>query len=243
MNFDIAYRYAPPPVIQIGRHATEIASANPLLSRQQNPYPPSTFSKRFKLIANVTDRAQDILPPIHGWALQGADIGAGLNSAVLNNTTPGQIFYQNGTANEVYHQAFNILTDTSSPPIPYGIVMHYPHDTEKVVGLGVDIGTGTSGITLTNPPYPMVELSVPRSRLVACKQNIPYYPLKRDFVVVKAFRDQDVPDGCVWIEFLPQCAELPELPAGSIATHEFANRGRCFEDPASIHWINYSEVR
>ncbi|KAI0846947.1 hypothetical protein F5Y00DRAFT_271448 [Daldinia vernicosa] len=58
---------------------------------------------------------------------------------------------QKGTANEVYRQTYNILTDASSPLSPYGITMRYPHDIDKAVGLGIDIGIGTSGITLTNP--------------------------------------------------------------------------------------------
>ncbi|KAI0376866.1 hypothetical protein F5Y04DRAFT_285424 [Hypomontagnella monticulosa] len=225
--------------------AVPFASAGPLLSRQESPYPPSTFAKAFKLIANVTDRAHDLSPPIHGWALQGAHIGAGLNSAVLNNTTPGMIFYQNGTANEVYHQTSDILTDAATPLTPYGIIIRYPHDTDNVVGLGIDAGTGTAGITLTNPPYPMVQLTAPGgSSFFACRQNIPYYPPDWEFVVVQAFRNgQPTPDNCVVVEFLPQCAELPDLPAGSYSSHEFANRVRCFEDPANIDWSKYPEVR
>ncbi|KAI1455603.1 hypothetical protein F4805DRAFT_459617 [Annulohypoxylon moriforme] len=208
------------------------------------PYPPSTFSKGFKLIANVTDRAHDLSPPIHGWALQGAHIGADLNSAVLNNTTPGTIFYQNGTATEIYRQTSNILTDAGSPLAPYGLIMRYPNETSKVVALGIDGGSGTPGITLTDPPYPMTELSAPASQFLACKENIPYYPPDREFVLVKAFRiGYQVPKNCVEVEFLPQCAKLPELPAGSYSTHEFANNARCFEDPASIDWSKYPEVR
>ncbi|KAI1372631.1 hypothetical protein F4677DRAFT_250276 [Hypoxylon crocopeplum] len=220
-----------------------LASASPLSGRQ-TPYPPSTFSKGFKLVANVTDRANDLSPPIHGWTLQGAHIGAGLNSAVLNNTTPGMIFYQNGTVNEVYHQTSDILTDVGTPFVPYGIIMRYPSDTDKTVALGIDAGSGTPGITLTNPPYPMTELSAPASQFLACKENIPYYPPDREFVLVRAFRDQyEVPNNCVVVEFLPQCAELPDLPEGSYSSHEFANTARCFEDPANIDWTKYPEVR
>ncbi|KAI0842319.1 hypothetical protein F5Y06DRAFT_124617 [Hypoxylon sp. FL0890] len=223
---------------------TPLALANPLSSRQQSPCPHSTFSKGFKLIANVTDRAHDLSPPIHGWALEGAHVGAGLNSAVLNNTTPGMVFYQNGTANEVYRQTSNILTDAATPLTPYGLIMCYPNDTDKVVALGIDGGSGTPGITLTNSPYPMTELSAPASQFLACKENIPYYPPEWQFIVVKAFRDEyQIPDNCVVVEFLPQCAKLPGLPAGSYSTHEFANTVRCFEDPANIDWSKYPEVR
>ncbi|XXH03247.1 hypothetical protein Hte_009645 [Hypoxylon texense] len=221
-----------------------LSSANPILTRQEAPYPPSTFSKGFKLIANVTDRAHDLSPPIHGWALQGAHIGAGLNSAVLNDTTPGMVFYQNGTLTDVYRQRSDMLTDAGTPLTPYGIVMRYPSDADKVVALGIDAGSGTAGITLTDPPYPMTELSAYASQFVACKENIPYYPPDREFVLVKAFRDQyQVPSNCVVVEFLPQCATLPDLPEGSYSTHEFANTARCFEDPANIDWPKYSEVR
>ncbi|KAI0880651.1 uncharacterized protein GGS22DRAFT_81493 [Annulohypoxylon maeteangense] len=221
-----------------------LTSASHLSGRQQSPYPPSTFSKGFKLIANVTDRAHDLSPSIHGWALQGAHIGADLNSAVLNNTTPGTIFYQNGTANEIYHQTSNILTDSSTPLAPYGLIMRYPNETSDVVALGINGGSGTPGITLTNPPYPMTELSAPASQFVACKEKIPYYPPGWEFVLVRAFRDgYQVPANCAVVDFLPQCAELPDLPPGSYSTHEFANLARCFEDPAGIDWSKYPEVR
>ncbi|KAI1389253.1 uncharacterized protein F4822DRAFT_194569 [Hypoxylon trugodes] len=224
--------------------SASLATGSPLSGRQDSPYPPSTFSKGFKLIANVTDRAHDLSPPIHGWALQGAHIGAGLNTAVLNNTTPGQIFYQNGTATEIYRQTSNILTDAGTPLAPYGLIMRYPNETENVVALGIDGGSGTPGITLTDPPYPLTELSAYASQFIACKQNIPYYPPDWEFVVVKAFRNQyQVSDNCVVVEFLPQCAKLPDLPEGSYSTHEFANTARCFEDPANIDWSKYPEVR
>ncbi|KAI6086870.1 hypothetical protein F4821DRAFT_237645 [Hypoxylon rubiginosum] len=221
-----------------------VSSANPILARQEAPYPPSTFSQGFKLIANVTDRSHDLSPPIHGWALQGAHIGAGLNSAVLNNTTPGMIFYQNGTLADVSRQQSDMLTDVGKPLTPYGIIMRYPSDADKVVALGIDAGSGTAGITLTDPPYPMTELSAYASQFAACKENVPYYPPDREFVVVKAFRDgYEVPDNCVVVKFLPQCAALPDLPEGSFSSHEFANTSRCFEDPANIDWPKYSEVR
>ncbi|KAI1765188.1 hypothetical protein GGR53DRAFT_491301 [Hypoxylon sp. FL1150] len=227
--------------------ATPLSSANPIFTRQEATYPPSTFSQGFKLIANVTDRAHDLSPPIHGWALQGAHTGAGQNTAVLNSTTPGMIFYQNGSLTDVSRNQSDMLTDAGTPLTPYGIVLRYPSDADEVVVLGIDAGAGTAGVTLTDPPYPMTQLSSAddaSGQFAACRQNISYYPPDREFVVVKAFRDAyEVPDNCVAVEFLPQCATLPDLPEGSHSSHEFADTARCFEDPADIDWPKYSGVR
>ncbi|OTA70834.1 hypothetical protein K449DRAFT_460578 [Hypoxylon sp. EC38] len=57
-------------------------------------------------------------------------MGAGLNST------------KNGTVNEIHHYTSNILTDGSTPLVPYGTT-HYPNDITKVVGLSIDRGSGT----------------------------------------------------------------------------------------------------
>ncbi|KAI1770602.1 hypothetical protein F4818DRAFT_254561 [Hypoxylon cercidicola] len=221
-----------------------LSLATPILASQQATYPPSKFSKGFKLIANVTDRSHDLSPHIHGWPLQGIHVGAGLDAAVLNNTTPGMIFYQNGTANDVYRQQSDMLTDSGMPLTPYGIIVQYSGDTDKIVALGIDARRATAGVTLTNPPYPMTELSANASQFIACKEGIPYYPPPLQFIVVKAIRDQSkVPGNCIVVKFLPQCATLPDLPKGSYSTHQFANSARCFEDPANIDWPKYSGVK
>jgi hypothetical protein len=49
-----------------------------------------------------------------------------------------------------------------------------------------------------------------------------------------------VPDGCVPVRLVPQCAPLPDLEPGSPATHEFAQEVRCYDDVSAIEWSKYS---
>jgi len=82
------------PIFALG--AACLASALPLESRQIIPnYPPNSLSTGFRLVANVTDPATDLNPPVNGWELTGIHTGAALNDAVLTSST-GRVFYHNG---------------------------------------------------------------------------------------------------------------------------------------------------
>ncbi len=84
-----------------------LAAASPLARRA---FPPTITSKGFNLIVNVTDPTKDFSPSVHGL-----QISAWHEQSIFSRATPsagsGNVFYQNGTADETYHWSASILTD------------------------------------------------------------------------------------------------------------------------------------
>ncbi|KAK8128881.1 hypothetical protein PG984_009989 [Apiospora sp. TS-2023a] len=226
-------------VLSLG--ALGLAAAAPLESRQVVPhYPPTQQSKGFTLIANVTDPSKDFTPPVNGWLLSGLHVGAGLNDASLSSQV-GRIFYQNGTAEETRYNQAHTLSDGGTPPFPWGIAVDAATDAAGVLhGISINAGSGQAGVQLAQFPehYPILRTPAQPGTYVACNQTEPYY--RQNFITVRAVYDNlPVPDECVAITLVPQCAELPALPAGSLASHEFANEVNCYADVAAIKWSEY----
>ncbi|KAK8052401.1 hypothetical protein PG993_003786 [Apiospora rasikravindrae] len=179
-------------------------------------------SKGFNLVANVTDPSKDFDPPINSWQLNGLHVGAGLGDGALT-ATDGRLFYQNGTAEETRYNQAHTLSDGGTPPFPWGIAVDATPDAEGVLhGISINAGSGQAGIQLAQFPEHYPILRTPRHRG-------PTWPATK----------RHVPENCVAITLVPQCAELNELQEGSMSSHEFANTVNCYADVASIKWSEY----
>lgn len=230
-----------------------LVSAVPLSSRNIVPnYPKTVQSQGFQLIVNVTDPAHDLTPSVNGWAFDAIHVGAGLNHAVItDDVARGRVFYQNGTGEEIHYGGGSILSDSGSPPSPYGVQVASKDDAAANNGeaeVTVNVGGGTPGALLTRFPEPESYLRAPAQGTYAiCPRNEPYY--SKEYNVVRwtydsfnketALYESTVPDDCVAVTLLPQIADLPELPEGSISSHEFAVTSNVYEDVKSIDWSQY----
>ncbi|KAI1332408.1 hypothetical protein F5Y16DRAFT_394482 [Xylariaceae sp. FL0255] len=235
--------------------AGNLAIASPVASRQVTPnYPPSSSSPGFILIANVTDPSTDLTPSVQGWQFGGIHTGAGLNDAVLTaGNNSGQIFYHNGTAEQIEYGQGSVLTDEGAQPFPCGIVVatadefdyNYPGEHD----VSINAGTGTIGVSFDRFPDPYFPLTATgQGTYAACPRIVPYY--NAQFIVVRysyatfnettALYDYTVPEGCTAINLIPQCAQLNTLPAnGSLSSHEYAEPQQCYQDFYSIDWPMY----
>ncbi|KAI1097987.1 hypothetical protein F4804DRAFT_325997 [Jackrogersella minutella] len=209
---------------------TSVVSAAPFVAREA-----TGLSTGFNLIATIVGSSKQLSVPIQGAALEGAHVGAGLNTAVLNATSPGQIFYQNGTVEEVSTDRSSIVTDGGTPLYPYGLdIILNATDPSSPVAAAINVGIGTQGVTLTTPASEPGVLHYGTTGFMACDETLAYYGPSWHFAVVKTFEETAaiaaiIPDNCVQINLLPLCATLEDLPAGSVSSHEFANEVRCFE--------------
>ncbi|KAI1773043.1 hypothetical protein F4818DRAFT_443924 [Hypoxylon cercidicola] len=207
------------------------------------PFQPRAVSssKGFKLVASVVGPSKDLTVPIQGAFLGGAHVGAGMSTTVLNATTPGVIFYQNGTAEEVQQGLSSILSDGGTPLYPFGLRASLNStDAASPVALAINGGAGTTGVTLTKPAgrQPGV-LEFGAASFIACDETLAYYGPSWRFAVVKDLQaspvESAVPDNCVQINFVPLCTTLSDLPPGSYASHEFANEVPCYTDLSDIN--------
>lgn len=216
-----------------------LAAASVISAAPSQPRAVVGSSKGFKLVASIVGPSKDLSVPIQGALLGGAHVGAGLSTAVLNATSPGVIFYQNGTAEEVEHNLSSILSDGGTPLYPYGLrATLNATDATSPVALAINGGIGTTGLTLTKPAGGSSssqpgELKWGAASFIACDETLAYYGPSWHFAVVKDLVSPDVasaiPDNCVQIELLPLCTALSDLPPGSVASHEFANEVACYE--------------
>ncbi|RWA05861.1 hypothetical protein EKO27_g9243 [Xylaria grammica] len=210
--------------------AASLASATPLQGRQVIPnYPPNELSTGFRLVANVTDPATDLTPSVDGWELQGIHTGAGLNDAVLTSET-GRIFYHNGTASEIHYALGSILSDGGSPPFPYGIYVQTADEFDATYpaehDVTINVGSGTIGVSLLAFPDPYFYFTVVRFAYDT-------------FNNATAQFERNVPAGCTAITLIPECDVLPDLPEGSLSSHQFASPSKCYEDVSAINWPEY----
>ncbi|KAI1172662.1 hypothetical protein F4777DRAFT_560818 [Nemania sp. FL0916] len=232
--------------------AATLASAVPLSSRQIVPhYPPNSLSTGFRLIANVTDPATDLSPPINGQQLNGIHTGAGFNDAVVLPET-GRVFYHNGTAAEIRFGEGSVITDAGTPLFPEGIFVQaatefditYPAEHD----VSINVGSGTIGVSILDFPSPYFYLTAgAQGTYVVCPRVVPYYNAQYNVVrfaydtfdPATALFVQNVPEGCTAVNLIPECDVLPELPEGSLSSHEFAAETKCYEDVKAIDWTQY----
>jgi hypothetical protein len=224
-----------------------LASAAPLESRQVvSNYPPTAISKGFRLVANVTDPSTDLTPPINGQIFSGIHTGAALSEAVISEGD-GRVFYQNGTAEELRYRSASTLSDGGTPPFPWGILVQAQEEASEAA-VSINGGTGTKSVQLSQFPEPYSYLTgTAPGTFAVCPRLVPYY--NQVFNVIRfaydAFNEgtaqyeSTVPEDCVAVRLLPECATLAELPEGSISSHEFAADSQCYEDVQSIDWSLY----
>lgn len=219
-----------------------LAAASPMKARAA---PPVSQSTGFTLVANITDTTKNIFdPPVNGWNLVGTHIGAGLSAAVLSNGGSAT-FFQNGTAQDISSAA----TSVNLPPIasvngdgepyytPWGLdFFQYDVDSpEYNIGLNFGLPTRGSGI-VPGLRSAYAELFFVRSgSFVVCNETAPAYGRPQYPV---RFEQEAIPDNCVPIKLLAQCAELPEL-AGVDALNITVYPVKCYDDVSAIDWSQY----
>lgn len=224
-----------------------LAASSPLASRQdaaKHAYPIKSASKGFNLIVNVTDSSLDFEPSINNFFITTIHTGAGLNLVGVNNET-GPVFYQNGTLDEWIDGKATILFDGGTPSTPAGLKLNEDKDQADVSTASLNFGPGTPGVQL--PPDAYKYTFVLPETYLACKQNLDYYQGK-EFIIIKNsknvkadgdYKKEDVPENCVPIRLVPECAKLEDLAPGAFASHDFALPSQCYKDVSKIEWAEY----
>jgi len=216
-----------------------LANASPLASRQVVPnYPSTSTSKGFHLVVNVTDPAADFTPSINNWYVNSIHIGPP-NNLLGVTEEPGRIFYQNGTAEEVFYAQSTVISDGATPPLPFGLSL-VPDEGSDVVSTGrLDAGEGTKGVGITRFPEPYAFLRP--ETFIACDEFVEYY--QQNMVIIKRAQItvglDEVPENCIAVRLLPECTELNELPDDAWSSHEFAADSKCYEDVSELVWSDY----
>ncbi|KAI1098854.1 hypothetical protein F4804DRAFT_323653 [Jackrogersella minutella] len=196
------------------------------------PQTPQQLSraKAYQLQIQLLDPTKDLSPSVAGQFISTVHVGAGLNVAAVTSDAPADPsfppFYTNGTAADGYTDVLNDL----GTAYPWGIKVQdqasgdaaYPgeHDVE------IDVGGGTDGVGLVTTGAAVALAGTAAGNYAACDRFIGY--VRANLTVVKyVYEGETLPDGCVGIAFVPLCATLVDLPAGSQWNHDFVQEVDC----------------
>lgn len=213
---------------------SSLAASTPLVARQAPHYPPLSSGNGFTLVANETGRV-----------VSTAHTGAGSSLAVLSDPSsiPGRVFYLNGTAEDWRYSRTHVLTDGGTPPFPFGLGIVDPSGDVplNISSVVVNAGSGTPAKLANFPePVPALVNVLGWGSWVACDRYVrPANAVLTVLGYVYAKNGEvhpEIPEGCAKVTLLPQCAQLPELPEGSISSHEFALEVKCYENVVDADW-------
>lgn len=210
--------------------------------------PPTSKSRGFNLIVNVTHPSRDFWPSVHGNFIDSIHIAAG--SSLLGVGDKKQegdkkhgplVFYVNGTALDVHFAHSTVISDMGTPPAPWGIRLTKESNSDIAHTVLLEGGKGSQGVGLTRLPVPYTFL-YPETYAI-CNESIPYYHGK-NFLIVKQFQLElktinDIPTNCVPVRLLPQCAKLHRLPKQTYSSHQWAYESDCYDNVAGIDWTKY----
>jgi len=215
-------------------------SASPVAAKRQLSFPPTSTSKAFSLVANVTwpeDEAR-VFPQhrVHLWHVRGYHVGAGIDDATLYPVPAGSgintAFYQN----KVGAQA-TLHRDIAGASFPWSFTIQGMTETSDYVRrVGVDAAfTPTPGTEINAGGVPRVNYEpANHGSFIVCNETEPnYYTPQYSVYATK----RGVPDNCVSINLLAQCAEL-QSDGGEQFGHEVADV-ECYEDVGAIDWTQY----
>ncbi|KAI1406035.1 hypothetical protein F4819DRAFT_322698 [Hypoxylon fuscum] len=207
-----------------------LAAASPL----RRAAPQLSRAKAYQLQAVLySPSLPDLDPPIAGQYLSGVHTGAGQNIAVVGpHSDPSYSYppyYTNGTAADGYTDVLNDLGTS----YPWGVQVADAASTDATYAgehdVALNAGGGTDGVGIAAWGDERFLGGTAPGIYAVCERFLYTHD---NLTVVRFVYDGEVlPQGCVGIHFVPICAELPALPAGSEWNHDFVQEVDCV--PAS----------
>jgi len=213
-----------------------LSTAAPAVRRQNTP----TASKGFTLVAKVTDPSKDFSPSVDNWVFSTIHTGPPTSRAVLSQGN-SRIFYENGTSADVAAGTTTLITDSATPPTPFGVTIQGPTEYDVTYptehSIFVNAGTGTllsvGGGFLANG---LDRGTGDEGTFVACNNTVPYYRDLRFITLQYVYDGETAPQGCAPVVLVPQCATLNDLPPDAYASHEFALDVGCYQNVSALSW-------
>ncbi|KAI1772898.1 hypothetical protein F4818DRAFT_424265 [Hypoxylon cercidicola] len=206
--------------------ASPVPQAAPQLSR----------AKAYNLQIQLYDPSKpDLDPPVAGRYLGTVHTGAGLNIAVAAAPNPDPSYryppyYTNGTGG---HGA---VQNDLGTQYPWGVQVQSPAETDYAYAgehdVTVNVGPGSDGVGIQAWGDELFLGGPGAGTYAVCNRFIGY--VRGNLTAVRFVYDGEViPEGCVGVRFVPLCAELNDLPEGSMSTHDYVQEVSCVVPPTS----------
>ncbi|TGJ81166.1 hypothetical protein E0Z10_g7576 [Xylaria hypoxylon] len=185
-------------------------------------------SKGFNLRVNVTDATRDLNPSVQNLYFSDQRVGPGTAISVLGPYPT--VFYLNGTA---YHTT---VTHDIPSVYPLSIGISGPASYDYFYPAEHPIGTSVNGATeLSLRPgepilFPLADYEGGGSYAV-CLRDFLFGGSKTQILTARyVYGNETVPADCAPVEFVVECATLPDLPDGSSWNHDSAFDVPCVRD-------------
>ncbi|KAI0518142.1 hypothetical protein F5B22DRAFT_599843 [Xylaria bambusicola] len=180
-------------------------------------------SKGFRLRVNVTDTTRDLTPSVQNLYLSSLRTGAGTAISTLTASTPTPS-YLNGTA---YHTT--VVQDIPNV-YPLSLAVAGPSDYDIFYPAEHPVGAAVNGGTelFLRPGEPILFPLDEGGVYAACERDVVLGGQKTSVLAARyVYGDESVPADCAPVEFVVECAVLPDLPEGSSWNHDFAFEVPC----------------
>ncbi|KAK1753281.1 hypothetical protein QBC47DRAFT_388125 [Echria macrotheca] len=228
------------------------------------PFPPVKTAKAFRLIANATDSSHPLAATVHLSSVSGIHVR---DTTYRATTQPGgggggDIFYQifQGPPDPKFGTYFSNMLWTE-----IGGDVHRPAGLQNIwPGAGggpreameLELGRSQPGIQLAAGGYFAYVAPGQQSGLqgtyALCNDTGATVESGSKLVLdwvgsstsdAGEYLGVVVPENCVAVRLLAQCAALPDVPrtSAAYALHGLAQEVRCYEDVGGIKWEDYAE--
>jgi hypothetical protein len=205
------------------------AVAAPLARRADAP----TAGTAFTLVAKVTSGTDFADAPVNNAPVVLYHTGAAANRVVVSSAAANvPVFYQNGTQAEADAWTARLVNDT--PSFPQGFLIDFEGPGTDSFDVYVNAGPGSQSIMVSpsSKPRAFIDrhgLADAAGTFVVCQDET--------LGNVLSWKTTDgAPEGCVAVDLVPQCAALPDLPAGATWSHDNVQEVRCYADAAAVGW-------
>lgn len=182
------------------------------------------------LMMRVVDPDTDFSPPVDNVFLSSAHIGAAMDAVVpaTADHPEGRVFWVNGTDEEIQGKQGRLMTDSGS--FAQGWAMNKDGNT-LVSPVTLLPGLRNPGVTVTNDGLAFLQ----PEDYMACKRPFPVGGQTAVELFQRDTRDNaQLPDDCIKVKLIPQCADLPPLQDGADYNRDLARFSRCYADAKSV---------
>ncbi|KAI0422514.1 hypothetical protein F5X98DRAFT_326259 [Xylaria grammica] len=181
-------------------------------------------SKGFHLRVNVLDTTRDLSPSVQGLYFSDQRVGAGTAISVLGASPT--VFYLNGTAyhTTVTHDIPGVypLSITIADAATYDVFYPAEHP------IGTAVNGGTELFLRAGEPILFPLAGDDGGSYAACRRDFVFGGDKTQILTARyVYGNETVPSDCAPIEFVVECATLPDLPEGSSWNHDSAFEVPC----------------
>lgn len=184
----------------------------------------------FRLLVRVLDYDSDFTPRVNNKYVGGVHIGAALEGLYpIADGSKGPVFWANGTDAEIKAGQSHVFTDLDNGMYPLGWDISKSPES-NVASAVLVAGTGSAGVSVFDggkdgPAYLLPE------DYMACLRPAPYTGELAPFILQRDTKDNgQLPDKCIAIKLLPECASLPDLPASATYNRDHGYKSRCYVD-------------